>query len=638
MEVTVGMGSGFATRPGAHALLQRLVDMGCTSVETYVRWIDVAPDPDHWDWSIFDADVEALTACGLRWVPFLIAGPWYATPNWFKEGPHDLRARCLEHDRATGAQSIWNPHLFPEIQRLIAAFANHYRTADVVESLLLGVTGDYGEAIYTVVGNWPGDYHGHPGYWCGDHEARAAFRRWLEERYRTVESLGAVWNTPPPAAWASVQPPASPQQASSPIAWLDFVTWYREAMTTWSAQWLMEARRQLPSTEIYLCTGGDMVPTHGSDFSEQCRIAASANAGVRITNEGSDYVQNLLLTRIVSTAGRHYGAYYGFEPAAAVDAVGVSARQFNAIGSGAQQLHEYQSNIIHNHQGQIEPIPGSTEAWERGQPQLVQRRPQFQAGLLLSLPDLALREAGILGDALPLARPLRQLCDFEVLDDHLMTQGAARSLRAIVLTPARFWDGRTFHALRDFAEHGGLVIAAGVRPSVLAGSDATEALFGFTPDTESLFGISAVRVVEGAPLPSYARVPALHMTQSYRDLDPAIVPLLALTHTPSRGGQPLVAWYRRWGRGATVFFAGRLSQGEGWMSVPGATQALLTDFLTALPTALGMTPVTIMQTRGVYETPTDCGTLAWNASGADTAWNGQTLVAGGITWVSATSQ
>ncbi len=612
--------------------------MGCTSVETYVRWSDVAPDPDRWDWSIFDADLEALIACGLRWVPFLIAGPWYATPTWFKEGPHDLRARCLEHDRTTGAQSIWNPNLFPEIQRLMAAFVDHYQAADAMESLLLGVTGDYGEAIYTVVGNWPGDYHGHAGYWCGDHQARADFRRWLEARYHTLESLGSVWKTPAPTTWASVQPPVSPQQAPSPLAWLDFVEWYRQAMTTWSAKWLTEARHQLPSTEVYLCTGGDMLPAHGSDFSEQCRIAARAGAGVRITNEGSDYVQNLMLTRLVATAGRLYGSFYGFEPAAAVDAVGVTARQFNAVSSGARQLHEYQTNIIREDHGQIQVVPGATDAWEHGQQHLVERKPRFQVGLLHSLIDLALRETGIVGDALPLARSLRQLCDFEVLDDHLMVRGAARSLMAVVLTPARLWDWLTFDALREFAERGGMVIAAGVHPKTLVGWDKDGALFGFTPDTESIAGISAVRLVDGAPLPSYARVPALHMTQSYRDLDPAIVPLLALAHTPSHGGQPLVAWYRRWGRGATVFFAGRLSQGEGWMSVPGAPQALLTDFLTALPTALGMTPVSLMRTRGIYETYADDGTLAWNASDADTSWNGQTLAPGSITWAPPDSQ
>jgi len=49
----------------------------------------------------------------------------------------------------------------------------------------------------------------------------------------------------------------------------------------------MTAREFFPNTKIYLCTGGDGHPTHGSDFTHQARIAAKHRAGIRITNEGS---------------------------------------------------------------------------------------------------------------------------------------------------------------------------------------------------------------------------------------------------------------------------------------------------------------------------------------------------------------
>ena len=82
-------------------------------------------------------------------------------------------------------------------------------------------------------------------------------------------------------------------------------------------------------------------PPHGSNFAEQCRVAAKHKAGVRITNEASNYALNFALTRWVASAGKHYGAYYGFEPAGGVDENGIVARIYNATASGANQLFDY---------------------------------------------------------------------------------------------------------------------------------------------------------------------------------------------------------------------------------------------------------------------------------------------------------
>ncbi len=632
MEVTVGMEKGFARRPGGPAVLRHLAATGATSVETYVRWSDFEPAPGRFDWSVFDADIDALRAAGLRWVPFFIAGPWYATPDWFRQSASSVPARCLEHGRPTGAQSIWNPQLFPEVQRIMAAFADHYRdSGGAIESLLLGVTGDYGEAIYTVTGNWPGDYHGHAGYWCGDPHALADFRAWLARRYGDCSALRAPWHTAPTATWDDVAPPATPAQAPSRQAWLDFVSWYREAMTAWAGRWLREARRLLPEVEVYLCTGGDMAPAHGSDFSEQCRVAAEAGAGVRITNEGSDPVANLMLTRLVATACRHHGTFCGFEPAAAVNARGIAARQFNATGAGARQLHEYQHNLVHEGAGGPTPVPGAALAWERGLAHLVRREPRYEVGLVHSLPDLALRESGVTGGALALARVLRPLCDFAVLDDHLVADGALGGLRAVFLAPSRLWSAETAARLRAFVEAGGICVAAAARPETLEAPDGLGPLFGFGPHADELTGISAVRVVDGAPLPACARLPAQHMARGYHGIDERAVPLLRLAHTPHSGVPPLVAWHRPLGRGTAVFYAGALApSSDDWMAVRGTAEALVRDLLEALPPTLGGHPVEVAAQPGVFETRVDGGLLAWNATDAALPWHGADLAPAGL--------
>src|SRR5690606_1693916 len=66
---------------------------------------------------------------------------------------------------------------------------------------LLGITGDFGEAIYPVTGTtWtqvtPGPYHTHAGYWCGDPLAEADFRQAMQDRYGgDLARLNAVWGT-----------------------------------------------------------------------------------------------------------------------------------------------------------------------------------------------------------------------------------------------------------------------------------------------------------------------------------------------------------------------------------------------------------------------------------------------------------
>ncbi len=354
--------------------------LSVTSVESYVDWAGVEPSEGHWDWSRWDEQVATLRKAGLKWVPFLIAGPAYATPLWFQNGPESRDFRCLEHQRESKVQSLFNPHLRRQIERFLAAFATRYRDSGVIESVLLGITGIYGESIYPAgpEGGWTAaltnSYHNHGGWWAGDPMAVAAFRRAMQERYASIAALNRAWN----ARLRSFDEVKTflPSRATNDRARADFVEWYQSAMTEWAIFWVKAARAVFPKTEIYLCTGGDGNPMLGADFTEQTAAIAKLGAGVRITNEGSDYAANFTLTREVATATRLYHTFCGFEPASAVNAGGVVARIYNATASGARQLHEYAPNIL----GQAsEPLANLRKYL----PNLVPRRPRIQLALYL---------------------------------------------------------------------------------------------------------------------------------------------------------------------------------------------------------------------------------------------------------------
>lgn len=135
------------------------------------------------DWSFYDREIRALQQAGLKFVPFLPLGPKYTVPEWWLRDPNHRGLVCLEHGKESPVESIWNPAFRAEMERVMAAFAAHYGPWNVLESVQPGICGDYGEAIFPVLGNWPGDYHTHQGFWCGGEDAAASFRAAMRKKY-----------------------------------------------------------------------------------------------------------------------------------------------------------------------------------------------------------------------------------------------------------------------------------------------------------------------------------------------------------------------------------------------------------------------------------------------------------------------
>lgn len=457
MEVTFGNDAN----PVDAALFKAL---SVTSVESYVDWAGVEPVKDQWDWSRWDKQVEVLREAGLKWVPFLIAGPAYATPLWFQESDGSAVFRCLEHGTDSKVQSLFNPALRPQVERFLRAFAERYRDTGVIESLLLGVTGIYGESIYPAgpEGGWTakltGDYHNHFGWWAGDAYAVQAFRKAMEKKYGRVSRLNAAWGT----AYASLEEVATflPEKAPNDRARADFAEWYQQAMTDWSVFWVKATRKAFPKTPVYLCTGGDGNPALGADFTAQAAAIARYGAGVRITNEGSDYVRNFSLTREVATATRHYGTFSGFEPASQVNAAGVIGRIYNAAMSGARQLHDYTPNTLSGGVAAFENFRANA-AW------LVSRQPRVRTALYLSRETWAL-EPGANGRSYSLAHTLRDADDIDFVTRRSLADGHLRGYDTLVITASSVLEPESAKAIEKWVRKGGHLIAA-TRPGETLG-------------------------------------------------------------------------------------------------------------------------------------------------------------------------
>ncbi len=453
--------------------------LGVTSIESYVTWETVERKGEgQWDFSQWDRQVEILQKYGLKWVPFLIAGPGYSMPDWYRSSNQHRGAVCLEHSIAGVVESIWNPALLPHIERFIGKFAERYRDSGVIESVLLGISGDFGEAIYPVWGGgWtfivPGIYHTHLGFWCGDEDARQDFRQTFLKKYGSIQNLNVAWGTRwnraeeidfppleiPPNNWGIVLDDMSGSglaawtDAVSRRRWLDFMHWYRSSMTDLADWWMAATRKHFPHTEIYLCTGGNAHPAHGSDFAEQCKIAAKHQGGVRITNEASDYRLNFYLTHWVASAGLFYDAYFGFEPAGGVDELGIVARIFNATSSGAKQLHYYAGNITDSQR--------RIDIYTKQFPNLFQGKPVVRLAVWYNSADLALNwswrgnksnifqeRSGILRDAF----------DHDYCDDLLIADGALDRYQYLLLVEGGYYEEDIVGKIEDWVKGGGTLI------------------------------------------------------------------------------------------------------------------------------------------------------------------------------------
>ncbi|MHB1461703.1 MAG: beta-galactosidase [Armatimonadota bacterium] len=419
---------------------------GLTALEPYVKWWICEPQQGKWDFSYYDLHDQAAKKAGIRWLPFLIAGPAYATPPWFKASKEHVPAVCLEHGEATATQSIWNPHLRPHVSEFIRRFAEHFDETRI-ESVLLGISGDFGETLYTAGGNlWTyldAPYHVHSGYWCGDSYARADFQRAMSTQYKSIASLNKAWGTSH-VSFDVVQP-FLPKEASNRRARLDLQRWYCAAMTDYLEFWLRETKRYLPKSRIVACVGGDGQSMLGADITAQAELVAKYKAGLRVTNEASDYGMNYMLTRQVGTSCRFYGTFYGFEPAGGVSDDAIAARVYNATASGADELFTYDP----------EPEGERGARYRELRKYLVKREPDVDVALFLNRTSWDL---GLMRRYWQTGSALRSVTDFDIVDERLISAGVLKHKRVLFWLDGPVIEGATARELENWVRAGGLLV------------------------------------------------------------------------------------------------------------------------------------------------------------------------------------
>ncbi|NOY69446.1 MAG: family 14 glycosylhydrolase [Deltaproteobacteria bacterium] len=504
---------------------------GITALQSYVTWAEIEKIKGRPDFSTYDPLVERLSAHGLKWVPFLIAGPNYATPSWFHRSSKSLYAVCLEHGRQSKIQSIWNPRLPIHIKYFIQLFAEHYNSPDLFDTILLGVSGNWGEAIFPAFGGFHPNFHAHPGWWCGDTFALSDFRQHVMDKYGGIQVVNQLWETSF-TKFSDITFPAVNSSTSADMAdllirhipqnlrpffsfgnsmwtkWigpaaerlmekfkrtaentpdigrlhyrLDFTRWYRDAMTRWAEFWLKTAREYFPENDIQLVTGGESSPESGADFSGQAAAAASVGGGIRITNQNDDYAQSFILTRLAASACKNYRASFSTEEAGVNHAYGVTMRIFDGITTGVSGLY-FKGLMGCGH------TPCGKQGYDIGKLTAgAENLRKYTA--ILSMPPPLIKVAVFYPDTDVMVRPetrkkvwhrcrkLRRLIDFDMIDERMVMDGHILNYSFLLVLEGEWITSGALSRIASWVKTGGILLFYGRAELTPIDKPATESI------------------------------------------------------------------------------------------------------------------------------------------------------------------
>jgi hypothetical protein len=439
-------GAGLAAE--RRALIQRARAEGANGVEDYIGWAVVEPKPGQWDWSAYQENAREIRKAGLKYVPYV----WVQNlPSWVRQGADHRFATCLEHEKPSEYLSVFSPKTVEAYDRIFAQLKAALGTQ--IDALRIGSPCDYGETHYPA-GAASRAFpvaHTHMGWWAGEPEARQHFLRWVERKYVSVDRLNAAWGTRLTAFEFDY-----PRDPTSSRRWLDFVEWYHEALIERLGVLFDVARKHFPMTPICVNLGWPFEKIIlGQDLSGLVKMLASKRMIVR-TPTGPMVTH--LYTRRVATAARFY-----HPPGLSTEPVDGSAplpevagALFKDLTTGATWHFDYPENMER-----------AREVFQQARALPRHHYPRIDAAVFFSTAAHRLDnwdnwregfQGGYPEGMAPWLEGLRDILDYDVVDERLIDDGALRSYRLLIWPFGTRVESRTMGKIRDWVEQGGTLL------------------------------------------------------------------------------------------------------------------------------------------------------------------------------------
>ncbi|MHB9032411.1 MAG: hypothetical protein ACYC6L_05130 [Anaerolineae bacterium] len=556
--------------------------------------------PDEWDWADYDQALDMVRRVGGQWLLF----PHFAfPPAWFGASSDFARLACLEHHQPIEAWSIWAPGVDAYYERGYKALAEHFGAdTDAIRAFFLGIHGDYGEAVFPggcrIWCDWQrrdwlqrfGNEHNHLGYWCDDPYARASYQAYLKKKYGTLSMVNLVaqshWKT-----WKEIDYPAD--SALSRRAWLDFIQWYYDSMTDFASRVMAIARRHFPNQIMMLGLGApDENLRWGQDNTRLPRAAAVFKVHARSTHGGFlPFPRNYTRVKRIATACKFYNTSFWTEPPSGIEHEREIARIFESVSCGSTGFWDWATNPL-----------ASPDVFRRYGQLLTYEKPVVDVAVFFPQTQHRLA-AGAGGPSYPQrfeegATAIRDVMDWDVLDEQLIGDGALAGYRVLVLFEGSVMESAALEQIQAWVEQGGLIVSLDFGPIESVEGSHTEfnELFGFTNQSRKLEPtVDAADMACEVLNPGFNHLAAdtdLRVDGAYFGLNPD-ASVLAVTPEGA-----MAAWAMPHGKGYAVYFAGSWENRRHYYE-------LLRDLVyhaSALSPALKDAPLINDEWDGVYTT------------------------------------
>jgi hypothetical protein len=447
---------GYLEPPPPKETLVRMKEAGLVADEDYIGWGAVERAPGQWSWQQHDTMEKALHQAGLKYVAYT----WVHFPPLWLRGQDSERTlmRCLEHDKEAFYLSIFDPRTVQWYDHFYKNLHDHF--GDRIDDVYACILGPYGEGNYPLMEpSWVNMGHCHEGYWCGDKYAVQAFQIAMKRRYFEVTNLNQAWG----ASYASfdeVRPPAecsgekfAPSLSAFPTPqarrrWLDFITWYHQAIIDFAEQSVRVVLKYFPPEKVRLKPGGSAGGVNPLPWGTYCPGYAKMAQPYHIVLQPADCQGAVFADKWVGTAYQFYGVKEGTEPAGNLSGKDFARRMFSDASCGAAQFFTYEFDAhaadmrqyVHLYTGK----PGETE-------------------IAVYAPTTLYRLGASLQPTIAAAAKLRDLCEFDVLDELLIADGALSTSRYkhLLIFQADIVDRPILNQFDAFQRGGGKICVIG---------------------------------------------------------------------------------------------------------------------------------------------------------------------------------
>jgi hypothetical protein len=449
---------GFYEPAPDDATLKRLKSAGLVAYEDYVAWGAVERAPGQWDWSQHDRMEKAMHAAGLKYVVYT----WlHFSPVWLRDNQKADRTlmRCLEHGQEANYLSIFDPRTIDQYDHFYKNLKAHF--GDRVDDVYACILGPYGEGNYPLlVPHWVNMGHCHEGWWAGDEYATRAFIAATKAKYRDdVASLNQAWGTSL-KSFDDVRPPKElseekfkPSPAAFPTPqdkrrWLDFITWYHQSLVNFAERSVQTVLKYFPKEKVRIKPGGTSHGINPITYGTDSPAFAKMLGKYGIVSQPADCIGAPFADKWLATAYQFYNVPLCTEPSGSLDRNTFLRRMFSDASCGARQLFTYEfeqhvpeiQQYVHLYTGQ----PGETE-------------------VAVFCPTTLHRLGGDLSPTIQAGYPLRDFCEYDVLDELLIQDGILKPDRykVLLIFQADNVEQSILDALVAYHNAGGKIILVG---------------------------------------------------------------------------------------------------------------------------------------------------------------------------------